>query len=127
MKIHSILIIFNIILLSGCTSAYNIFIETKDNTPVSIMSERISKHYSDIGFSVSGKADSTLFTLGQWYSKGHAGIHHAERENRLWIWIMPPPQSDSAIEILHDVQAIIDAEFPEANIRVVESRSPDLR
>ena len=112
---------------SGCTSAYSVFVDGRPDLGARELSDRIAKRYHAIGFVLSPVVTNEEFPLGRWNSKGLGGIAHAEKDGALWIWITPPPGSDTASSIVEDVKKIVHEEAPRASVRVVESRSPDLR
>jgi hypothetical protein len=128
---RQLLAVASVILLLGltaCTSAYSVFVDARPKESAASISQRLGVRYPSIGFERdSYAAASTQFSLGSWYSRGSAGIHHAEREGVLWIWITPPPGSDVAASIVEEVKRIISEIAPEVSVRIVESRSPDLR
>jgi hypothetical protein len=125
-----LLAVASLVILIGftaCTSAYSVYVDARPKESASAVSQRLGARYPSIGFRPAAPdPGSAEFLLGRWQS-GLAQIAHAEREGVLWIWITPSPGSDTAAAIVDEVKKIVREEAPGASIRVVESRSPDLR
>jgi hypothetical protein len=129
-NMKKIIILFIIILLSGCTTVVSMYVDSNPLMSPEELDRKLGERYHEIGVTPNNDRLNTSYFLSEWHwrDKPNGGfLGHNIKDGKLWIWIAPAVDREGAPELKEKILKLIHEISPEASVEINEYKKLDVR